>query len=142
MLTKEECRESLSDLYNVLCSRLNEEMQDYRQDFERLGELIREHFDKNTLIKCEKCGKEIPYVLVEMFNRDGSDSFLDYSYKRVGDCITIVTDSNWCGYELSEEDMKGTILCPHCHDYPFELEEIHVFDEVEIVMFPRKEVQE
>lgn len=49
MLTKEECRESLSDLYNVLCSRLNEEMQDYRQDFDRLRELIREHFDNQPL---------------------------------------------------------------------------------------------
>lgn len=49
MVTKEECRESLSDLYNVLCSRLNEEMQDYRQDFDRLGELIKEHFDNQPL---------------------------------------------------------------------------------------------
>ena len=50
MLTKEECRESLSDLYNVLCNRLNEEMQDYRQDFERLEKLIEEHFkDKKNL---------------------------------------------------------------------------------------------
>ncbi|MGJ0961685.1 hypothetical protein ACR75P_08370 [Faecalicoccus pleomorphus] len=49
MLTKEECRESLSDLYNVLCSRLNEEMQDYRQDFDRLGELIEEHFSNPPL---------------------------------------------------------------------------------------------
>lgn len=49
MLTKEECRESLSDLYNVLFSRLNEEMQDYRQDFDRLGELIKEHFSNPPL---------------------------------------------------------------------------------------------
>lgn len=49
MLTKEECRESLSDLYNVLCNRLNEEMQDYRQDFDRLGKLIEEHFDNPPL---------------------------------------------------------------------------------------------
>lgn len=49
MLTKEECRESLSDLYNVLCNRLNEEMQDYRQDFERLGKLIEEHFSNPPL---------------------------------------------------------------------------------------------
>lgn len=49
MLTEKECRESLSDLYNVLCSRLNEEMQDYRQDFDRLGELIREHFENPPL---------------------------------------------------------------------------------------------
>lgn len=51
MLTKEECRESLSDLYNVLCNRLNEEMQDYRQDFDRLGELIKEHFEMLNKLK-------------------------------------------------------------------------------------------
>lgn len=49
MLTKEECIESLSDLYNVLCNRLNEETQDYRQDFDKLGELIEEHFDNPPL---------------------------------------------------------------------------------------------
>lgn len=134
MLTKEECYIALNDMYDsTLLSK-----DDCKGNCKILAQLIEEHFNKNTLVKCEKCGKEMSYVLVNKFNYSGSDSFLKYSYNRIGDCISIVADRNWTGYELSEEDMLETIVCPHCGKYPFQSKEIHVYDEVEIVMFPKE----
>ena len=132
MLSKEECLNALNELI------LNWGYEGIEEDLEPIYQLINEHFDKNTLVKCEKCGKEMPYVLVNKFNYSGSDSFLKYSYNRIGYCISIVADRNWTGYELSEEEMLETIVCPHCGKYPFQSKEIHVYDEVEIVMFPKE----
>ena len=132
MLTKEECLNAVDELI------LNWGYEGIEEDLEPIYKLINEHFDKNTLVKCEKCGKEMSYVLVNKFNYSGSDSFLKYSYNRIGDCISIVADRNWTGYELSEEEILETIVCPHCGKYPFQSKEIHVYDEVEIVMFPKE----
>lgn len=132
MLTKEECLNAVDELI------LNRGYEGIEEDLEPIYQLINEHFDKNTLVKCEKCGKEMSYVLVNKFNYSGSDSFLKYSYNRIGDCISIVADRNWTGYELSEEEMLETIVCPHCGKYPFQSKEIHVYDDVEIVMFPKE----
>lgn len=132
MLTKEECLNAVDELI------LNWGYEGIEEDLEPIYQLINEHFNKNTLVKCEKCGKEMSYVLVNKFNYSGSDSFLKYSYNRIGDCISIVTDRNWTGYELSEEEILETIVCPHCGKYPFQSKEIHVYDEVEIVMFPKE----
>ena len=132
MLTKEECLNAVDELI------LNWGYEGLEEDLKPIYQLINEHFDKNTLVKCEKCGKEMSYVLVNKFNYSGSDSFLKYSYNRIGDCISIVADRNWTGYELSEEEMLETIVCPHCGKYPFQSKEIHVYDEVEIVMFPKE----
>lgn len=131
MLTKEECLNSVNKLI------LNWGYEGLEEDLEPIYQLINEHFDKNTLVKCEKCGKEMPYLLVNEFNYSGSDSFLRYSYNRIEGCVSIVTFRNWTGYELSEEEMLETIVCPHCGKYPFQSKEIHVYDEVEIVMFPK-----
>ena len=132
MLIKEECLNAVDELI------LNWGYEGIEEDLEPIYKLINEHFDKNTLVKCEKCGKEMSYVLVNKFNYSGSDSFLKYSYNRIGDCISIVADRNWTGYELSEEEILETIVCPHCGKYPFQSKEIHVYDEVEIVMFPKE----
>lgn len=132
MLTKEECLNAVDELI------LNWGYEGIEEDLEPIYQLINEHFDKNTLVKCDKCGKEMSYVLVNKFNYSGSDSFLKYSYNRIGYCISIVTDRNWTGYELSEEEILETIACPHCGKYPFQSKEIHVYDEVEIVMFPKE----
>lgn len=132
MLTKEECLNAVNELI------LNWGYEGIEEDLEPIYQLINEHFNKNALVKCEKCGKEMSYVLVNKFNYSGSDSFLKYSYNRIGDCISIVADRNWTGYELSEEEMLETIVCPHCGKYPFQSKEIHVYDEVEIVMFPKE----
>lgn len=132
MLTKEECINAVDELI------LNWGYEGIEEDLEPIYQLINEHFDKNTLVKCEKCGKEMSYVLVNKFNYSGSDSFLKYSYNRIGDCISIVADRNWAGHELSQEEMLETIVCPHCGKYPFQSKEIHVYDEVEIVMFPKE----
>lgn len=132
MLTKEECLNAVDELI------LNWGYEGIEEDLEPIYQLINEHFNKNTLVKCEKCGKEMSYVLVNKFNYSGSDSFLKYSYNRIGDCISIVADRNWTGYELSEEEILETIVCPHCGKYPFQSKEIHVYDEVEIVMFPKE----
>ena len=147
MLNKEECIKALETLssppYESSCGGCICGVSDCgdcpnNKANKLLNQLIREHFDKNTLVKCEKCGKEMSYVLVNKFNYSGSDSFLKYSYNRIGDCISIVADRNWTGYELSEEEMLETIVCPHCGKYPFQSKEIHVYDEVEIVMFPKE----
>lgn len=132
LTTKEECLNALNELI------LNWGYEGIEEDLEPIYQLINEHFDKNTLVKCEKCGKEMSYVLVNKFNYSGSDSFLKYSYNCIGDCISIVADRNWTGYELSEEEILETIVCPHCGKYPFQSKEIHVYDEVEIVMFPKE----
>lgn len=137
LLTKEECEKALNSLYKV-ADKLVLDHNIFIGSYDILKKLIEEHFNKNTLVKCEKCGKEMPYVLVNKFNYSGSDSFLKYSYNRIGGCVSIVADRNWTGYELSEEEILETIVCPHCGKYPFQSKEIHVYDEVEIVMFPKE----
>lgn len=112
MLTKEECRESLSYLFNVLYDRLNEEMQDYRQDFDRLGELIKEHFDNP------------PLTLDELYEFVKQDT--DYHYLPVW-------DNKFGGQWFVLENINGNKLKFKGYDHPIEFEEGRYY---------RKEVQE
>lgn len=88
---------------------------------------------------CEKCGANIDSVLVDVFQRDGSDTDIKHSlFEEEESCVCIETTQNWTGYELSEEEMRGTIVCPHCKQFPFINTEIQVYDIVRVVCFKRE----
>ena len=91
-------------------------------------------------MKCEKCGKEMYMINVNLFCRDGSDCLAPHIYDQCDDnAVVIDTTSNWTGYELSEEEMLETICCPHCGKFPFSDKEIQVYDVVRIVCFKSRE---
>lgn len=87
-------------------------------------------------MKCEKCGKEIKRLKINMFGQSGDDfdTNVDILENEYGNVIFIV-DKNWTGYELTEEERVDTIMCPHCGQFPLKDEEIQVYDEVKVVMF-------
>lgn len=91
-------------------------------------------------IKCNNCKNDINKVLINQFNYDGSDSEISvefteiFNYENKG--IVIRTDSNWTGYDLTDEERKDTILCPYCKQYPFDKrEEISINEPIEIICF-------
>lgn len=87
-------------------------------------------------MKCEKCGKELSLINIDVFNHEGIDSFVSSSYNEYyKDAVVIDTNKNWAGYELSEEEMIETIICPHCGKFPFNHKEVQVYDIVRIVCF-------
>lgn len=90
-------------------------------------------------MKCERCGAEIKSLLVNMFDMDGADGYTARPiYEPEGyDSVEFETDQNWTGYEQEGEDMRDSIICPVCRKYPFEDEEIEVYDVVKVVMFKR-----
>lgn len=94
-------------------------------------------------MRCEKCGKQLKYIELNRFSsHNGSDFYSKHTYKEVPqDAVVIDTDSNWTGYELSEEEQLETIRCPYCQEYPFQETEIQVQEIVRIVMF-KKESEE
>lgn len=94
-------------------------------------------------MKCEKCGEEIGKLIINKFLHDGSDC-AEYVY--IEECnttnaICFDTDKNWCGYELSEEEMMEDIRCPNCDEFPFKHKEVQVYDVVRVVCF-KSEVAE
>lgn len=87
-------------------------------------------------MKCEKCGKEISYLEVDVFNYDGSDCIQDMTFEEHDvDAVTIEVDRNWVGYDLSDEEALDTITCPYCHKWPFKSTEIQQYTVVRLVMF-------
>ena len=85
---------------------------------------------------CEKCGKIIGSVKINVFTREGSDidvlvPVIEYDNGAVG----IETDSNWCGYDLSEEEKMESISCPCCGEFPFECKEVQEHEIVRLVCF-------
>lgn len=94
-------------------------------------------------MKCEECGKEISFLNVNHFNRDGSDSYLSIPFEEVPDnAVLIETNKNWTGYDLSEEEMIETIQCPLCGKFPFKNEEIQLYELVKVVMFKKGSEEE
>lgn len=91
---------------------------------------------------CEKCGKEIHQLEVLRFNHDGSDSYNPaWGFEAEEDAVYMDLDSNWTGYELSEEEMRETIRCPHCKQFPFKNNEIQVYEIVRVVCFKDSEAE-
>ena len=93
-------------------------------------------------MRCEKCGKEISTLLIDRFNYDGSDSYRRYPITEYGEnAVTVDTDHNWVGDELTEEEQKDSIKCPHCNQFPFISEEIQVDEIVRIICFKRSDTE-
>ena len=96
---------------------------------------------------CEKCGKAIGHVEINTFDRDGSDfddvAFIEEPEDENGErtVALIETNANWTGYELTEEEQRETIKCPHCGEFPFKHMEIQVYEIVRLVCF-KSEVAE
>ena len=93
---------------------------------------------------CEKCGKEIHSLIVNVFNHEGADSFVN---EFIAECdetgaVWFDTTPNWVGYELSEEEMNETIECPYCHQNPFEYGEVQVYTVVRVVKFSKSQNEE
>ena len=92
---------------------------------------------------CEKCGKEMQSIHVNMFDCSGADSLWKYDFQECEeDAVVIDTNPAWVGCGLSDEEQLETIKCPHCHQFPFKNTEIQVYDVVRIVCFkspPSKE---
>ena len=88
-------------------------------------------------MKCEKCGKEINKVLINQFLHDGSDCTDSVFLEESENCSSVYfeTHKNWCGYELSEEEMMEDIRCPHCNEFPFKHKKVQVYDVVRVVCF-------
>ena len=94
-------------------------------------------------MKCEKCGHELSTLSVDMFNYDGSNRFVDYTFREEGENAVIVeTPRNWVGYELLEPEMHETIRCPNCGKFPFENTEVQGCDVVRLVMFRKGSVKD
>lgn len=94
-------------------------------------------------MKCEKCGRSIDRIELDLFHYDGSDSFVKHLYSECEEedadpAIVIETDRNWTGYELSEEEQTESIRCPHCRQFPFLHREVQVYETVRIVCFKKE----
>lgn len=95
------------------------------------------------MILCEKCGRELAEISIDMFAEDGSDGFEGFAtHEKAGNVVEVETSQNWTGYELSEEEMPGTIRCPHCGAFPFENTNVQIYSVVRLIMFkqPNKAV--
>lgn len=87
---------------------------------------------------CSKCGETINTLSIDIFGREGDDYFHDIPIcgedTETGACWVDVTP-DWTGYDLSEEEQRDTIRCPHCGKFPFNSDEIQTYEIVRIVCF-------
>ncbi len=87
-------------------------------------------------MKCEKCGKDINQVRINVFRYDGLDvDILENINECEEDAVVFETTQNWTGYELTEEEMIDGIRCPICGEFPFKHKEVQVYDIVRVVCF-------
>ena len=87
---------------------------------------------------CEHCGKQIDRINTSVFNYDGSDSEhqLLLTFDKETGCVVFETTQNWTGYELTDEERKERIRCPHCGEYPFDKSvEIEFHEPVNVLMW-------
>lgn len=86
-------------------------------------------------MKCICCGENIDHVNVSFFNRDGSDGDIAIP---VNECeenaVYMDLDTNWTGYELTEDEQYETIMCPKCGKFPFK-KELQIHEIVRVVSF-------
>ena len=94
--------------------------------------------EKGKTMICEKCGKEINSLLVDIFNRDGTDDFYEHPITEYEEnAVTVDVNPNWTGSGLSEEEMMDTIACPYCKAFPFEHKEVQTYEFVRLVCFKK-----
>lgn len=91
-------------------------------------------------MKCEKCGAEINFLLVDVFNYDGSDSDQRINFSECEEnAVYFDIPKEWTGTDLSENEQADTICCPECRKFPFKSKEIQTYEFIRVAMF--KEVQ-
>ena len=93
---------------------------------------------------CERCGKQIDHVKINVFNYDGSDSeyCIPLHFDKPHGCVSFETSQNWTGYSLTDEEQKEDIRCPHCGKYPFNRSvEIEFYEPVEVLMWTSTDEQ-
>ena len=90
---------------------------------------------------CSECGKKLDKVKLHMFGFNGGeyeyDAPVDFTSALMDDGslgISIYTDTNWCGYDLSKEEQLEVISCPHCGKYPFSIKHIGVEEQNQVVI--------
>ena len=87
-------------------------------------------------MNCEICGKQLDSLLINTFDRFGSDYWDEVTIDECEeDAVVVETTQNWTGYELSEEEMRETVVCPYCKKWPFHSEELQIYETVRVVMF-------
>jgi DNA-directed RNA polymerase subunit RPC12/RpoP len=87
---------------------------------------------------CERCGKPIDSIKASVFRYDGTDSEyqMPLTFDEKTGCVGFETTQNWTGYELTDEERKEGIRCPHCGEYPFDNNvEIEFHEPVEVLMW-------
>lgn len=94
-------------------------------------------------MKCRQCGNQLDSLLILTFDPFGSDYWDSVSFEECEkDAVVVETSHNWTGYELSEEEMRETIVCPFCKKWPFPSEELQIYEPVRLVMFREAQTNE
>ena len=94
-------------------------------------------------MRCEKCGALITSIKTSRFAFDGSDfdTVLEIEEDNRFDSVIMETDRDWTGYELTESEMRERLLCPYCKQFPFDNDEIQIYEVVRIVCFKRDQTE-